>query len=224
LIIIFNGPPGSGKDEAAEYFKQHGLKHFSFKQELFKETIAFFKVNEEWFMKGYEDRSVKEKPEKLLNGMSRRDAMIHVSEDIIKPRYGQSFFGDILASGVDADTNCVISDGGFIEELNPVINKVGTENVILVQLTRDGCDYSTDSRRYFDGTVCDEFVIEYKTAIENKYILNHKFPIKTYRIHNNGSKESFHEVLHKIFSKEVKGKNGRKEAGGQTKDFSREPV
>ncbi len=63
MIIIFNGPPGSGKDEAASYFKRRGFKHLSFKQVLFKETIAFFDVDEEWFMNGYNDRTVKEQPD-----------------------------------------------------------------------------------------------------------------------------------------------------------------
>ena len=64
MIVIFNGPPASGKDEAASLFKQEfGFGNLSFKYQLFKETIEHFKVDKEWFMEGYNDRSQKEKKE-----------------------------------------------------------------------------------------------------------------------------------------------------------------
>jgi len=208
LIVIFNGPPGSGKDEATRFFKTRGFKHLSFKYALFKETISFFGVDEEWFMTGYDDREIKEQPEDLLEGMSRREAMIYVSEDITKPAFGKDIFGVSVASEMEEGRDYVISDGGFVEELMPIINKVGADNIVLVQLTRDGCDFSSDSRRYFDGKLAEEFVIEKKTEILKKYFLPKKFSIKTYRVHNNGSLERFHEVLHKIYEKE---KNDHKE-------------
>lgn len=198
MIVIFNGPPGSGKDEAASYFKQNfGYKSLSFKYALFKETIKHFNVDHDWFMLGYEDRDVKEKPEDLLNGMSRREAMIHVSEDNIKPKYGKSYFGIQVSQEIEADENYAISDGGFIEELEPIIEKVGHNSIVFVQLTREGCSYSSDSRRYYDGVFDEtrEFVLGKRTEIEQEYVLDKQFPIMTYRIHNNASLEQFHSAL-----------------------------
>lgn len=202
MIVLFNGPPGAGKDIAADFFKEKGFKHLSFKYQLFKETIRYFGVEEHWFMEGYNNREHKEMPTSLLGGFSRREAMIHVSEKVIKPRQGLDYFGNLVADEIEPDKNYCISDGGFIDELVPVINKVGTENFVLVQLTRDGCDYSSDSRRYFDGNVIFTYINQYETPIENKYILPHKFDVRTYRVHNNGTLEEFYSVLQKIYEGE----------------------
>lgn len=202
MIIIFNGPPGSGKDEAASYFKRRGFKHLSFKYVLFKETISFFGVDEEWFMNGYNDRSVKERPEEFLEGMSRREAMIYVSEVITKPALGKDIFGVYVANEVEDGMNYAISDGGFEEELVPLINRVGTQNIVLVQLTRDGCDYSSDSRRYFNGRLEKEYIIQKSTDIDREHVLPKEFSIRTYRVHNNGSLNEFHEILRDIYEKE----------------------
>ena len=82
-VVIFNGPPGCGKDAACLLYKNMGYTHLSFKEELFKETFKFFGVSKEWFMKGYENRDIKEKPVPQLKvsgkSFSRRDAMIYVS-------------------------------------------------------------------------------------------------------------------------------------------------
>jgi hypothetical protein len=202
LIIIFNGPPGSGKDEAASYFKLRGFKHISFKYVLFKETTEYFGVSHDWFMQDYNDRKIKERPENALRGFSRREALIHVSEEVIKPVEGLDFFGRCVANEIEEGRDYAISDGGFIEELTPIINKIGTGNIVLVQLTRDGCDYSTDSRRYFDGNLIKEYVLNHQTPIKKQHVLPHKFAISTYRIHNNGAIEDFHGVLQEIYQSE----------------------
>ena len=212
MIILFNGPPGTGKDAAADFFKELGFKHLSFKYQLYKETIRYFGVEEKWFMERYKNRDEKEVPSAYLNHMSCREAMIHVSEDIIKPQKGLDFFGNLVANEIDLSKDYCISDGGFIDELIPVINKVGSENFVLVQLTREGHDYSTDSRRYLDGNLYKEFVISHTTPIEKKYVLPHKFEVKMYRIHNNGALGAFYEVLKNIYEKEVHETRKQREA------------
>lgn len=203
MIVLFNGPPRSGKDEAADFFKLKGFKHLSFKYQLFKETIKYFNIDEEWFMSRYNNRAEKEVPSSLLGHMSCREAMIYVSEKIIKPRKGLDYFGKLVADEIDLTKDYCISDGGFIDELEPVINKIGSDNFTLVQLTRDGCDYSSDSRRYFNGNLIHEFVNEYKTPIDNEYVLPQKFDVRTYRIHNNSTVGAFHSVLQEIHEKEI---------------------
>lgn len=212
MIILFNGPPGTGKDAAADFFKELGFKHLSFKYQLFKETIKYFGVEEKWFMSRYKNRDEKEVPSVYLNHMSCREAMIHVSEDIIKPQKGLDFFGSLVANEIDLNRDYCISDGGFIDEVAPVINKVGSENFVLVQLTREGHDYSTDSRRYLDGNLYEEFVISHTTPVEKKYVLPHKFEVKMYRIHNNGELGAFYEVLQDIYEKEVHETRKQREA------------
>jgi len=201
MIVIFNGPPGSGKDEAASLFKEvFGFGNLSFKYQLFKETINHFEVDKDWFMEGYDDREVKEKKEFALKEMSRREAMIHVSEDIVKPKNGKDYFGRMVAEEIEDGKSYAIADGGFIEELEPIIEKLGEENIVLVQITREGHDFSTDSRRYFDGKLFKEYTIGHETPIEKSFVLDEKFDIKTYRIHNNGSLRNFHNTLMDIHS------------------------
>lgn len=200
MIIIFNGPPGSGKDEAASFFKENfGFKSLSFKYQLFKQTMNHFDVNEEWFMEGYEDREVKEKKCEALNGMSRREAMIYVSEEIIKPKHGKSYFGKMVSEEVEDNVHYAIADGGFIEELEPLVERVGAENIVIVQLTREGHDYSSDSRRYFNGNLIKEYAINGTTSIDKEYVLPEELNIRTYRIHNNGSVRNFHDVLTNVY-------------------------
>jgi hypothetical protein len=202
MIFLFNGPPRSGKDAAADYFKDQGYKHLSFKYQLYKETAKYFGINYDWFMERYDDRTVKEVPHVDLGHMSCREAMIYVSEKVVKPKRGLDYFGRQVADEIDLNKDYAISDGGFVDELIPVINKVGSNNFVLVQLTREGEDYSTDSRRYFDGNVVHEYVNSHKTLINKKYVLNHKFNVKTYRIHNNGTLTDFHSVLEDLYLKE----------------------
>ena len=199
MIVIFNGPPASGKDEAASLYKEKfGFGNLSFKYQLFKETIKHFEVDERWFMEGYNDRDQKEKKEFALEGMSRREAMIHVSEDIIKPKKGLDYFGRSVAEEIEEDNNYALADGGFVEELEPIIEKVGAENIVIVQLTREGHDYSSDSRKYFNGNIISETKIGHQTEVDKAYVLKEEMDIRTYRIHNNGSLHNLQKALESI--------------------------
>jgi len=203
MIILFNGPPASGKDCAADLFKTKGYKHLSFKYQLFKETFKYFDVSEDWFMTDYDNRDVKERASVHLGGFSRREAMIHVSENVIKPKRGLDYFGKMVAEEIDPNKDYVISDGGFSHELFPIINKIGAKNFVLVQLVRDGCDYSTDSRRYFNGNIVREYVISSRTEIDTKYMQDYKFDVRTHRIHNNGTVADLHNALNAIHKEET---------------------
>ena len=199
MIVIFNGPPASGKDEAASLFKDnYGFGNLSFKYQLFKETIKHFDVDKRWFMEGYNDRTQKEKSEFALQGMSRREAMIHVSEDIIKPKKGLDYFGKSVAEEIEEGKNYALADGGFVEELEPIIERVGAENIVIVQLTREGCDYSSDSRKNFNGRLVNEWTVGHQTPIDKAYVLKEEMDIKTYRVHNNGSLHNLHDALETI--------------------------
>lgn len=206
MIVIFNGPPGSGKDAACEFLtKTYGYTHLSFKTQLFKETFKFFGVSKGWFMKGYDDRSIKENPVPQLKihgkKLSRREAMIYVSENYLKPKYGKSYFGDILVGQIkDPNDLYCISDGGFIEEFQPIINNFGTENITIVQLSRNGCSFSNDSRKYLNGDLIQSFILGNKTDIDKSYCIDLGYNVKTYRIHNNGSLEMFNQAITKVLN------------------------
>lgn len=208
MIVLFNGPPGSGKDLAADFYKKLGFKHLSFKYQLYRETCNYFDCDYDWFMEGYDNREVKEIPSMLLGHMSRREAMIYVSEEVIKPKKGLDYFGQLVAGEIQDGKDYCISDGGFIDELIPVVDRVGTDKFVLVQLTRDGHDYSSDSRRYFKGKdLKDEYVLGgVKTPIDSQYVLPHTFDVTMYRIHNNSTIEDFEDALQDIHCTEFEYK------------------
>ena len=223
-VVIFNGPPGCGKDAACLIYKNMGYTHLSFKEELFKETFRFFGVSKEWFMEGYENRAIKEEPVSELQiagkKLSRRDAMIYVSEKYIKVKYGKDYFGKQLAKQMTTEGLFCVSDGGFQEELSAIINRFGAESITIVQLTREGCDFSSDSRRYFNGNLIQEFMLGKETPIVKCHFLPDQFPIRTYRVHNNDSIESFHRTLQTIHEKESNDRKiNQKDEGGPDTDI-----
>jgi len=202
MIVLFNGPPGSGKDHAADYYKRLGFKHLSFKFQLYNEVVKYFKVDKDWFMERYNNRAVKEVPSPLLGNMSCREAMIYVSEKVIKPKKGLDYFGNMVAREIDLSKNYAISDGGFIHELIPVLEKVGNDNFVLVQITREDHDFSSDSRRYFKGNNPHyEYVLGKRTPIDEAFVLSPGFSVKTFRIHNNSTIKDFESALRDIYSK-----------------------
>lgn len=202
MNFVFNGPPGSGKDEACHLLKTtYGYKHLQFKDQLFVETTEHFGVSLTWFMTDYTDRSLKEKPRPELNGMSKREALIHVSENVVKPKYGKEYFGKKTAEKVDPSINYCFSDGGFVEEIHPLINKLGHENLCIVQLYRTGCSFSSDSRNYIDGILIEELGTKDSDSSFQK--TEPQIPIRMYRIHNNTSVSDFHQMIREILRKEA---------------------
>jgi hypothetical protein len=206
MYIIFNGPPRSGKDEACRFLvSNYSFKHLQFKDELFKETADHFGVSLEWFMQGYnsvhEGVILKEIPRKELNGLSKRKALIYVSEEIIKPKFGKNYFGVKTAEKIDQVSSYCFSDGGFIEEVSSLINIIGQENICIVQLVRDGCNFSSDSRNYMYGILQEEFGHK-SNFIENNQKDNY-IPIRMYRLYNNTSVSDFHQSIRKILGKEA---------------------
>lgn len=219
MILLFNGPPGSGKDEACSYFCQYPyyFKHLSFKHELFKATISHFQVDYNWFFDGY-TREQKDISDPFLDGHSRRSALIYVSGEIYKPAHGKDIWGKQVASNINGNEDICISDLGFESELAPIINKVGDESIAIVQLTRDGCDFKADSRRYIKGLFQEEFILGKSTEIDQEFILPNILPIRVYHIHNNGTLDDFRQTLKSIHEKEQNVFPESKEG------FSRKPI
>lgn len=161
VSIILNGPPGSGKDTIGDMlqdalhdiiYNDRMLKQYDyervtinqFKEKLFELTMAIYSVGYETFFELYNDRKLKETPSHLFNGLSPRQAMIHVSENVIKPSFGQNYFGEAAAKILENGIN-IFTDGGFDDELIPIKEK---SFVYVIHLYRDGHTFKNDSRNY----------------------------------------------------------------------------
>lgn len=168
-IVLFNGPPRSGKDTATDFamdiLGNRGAK-YRFAQPLKNAIHAMF---------GYADvkvehfNSVKDVSLDAFHGMTPRQAYIWLSEEVVKPKFGHDFWANVAVTSIKQLKKpvIVISDCGFVEEAKLLINAFGKENVAIVHLERNGTDFSKDSRNYIsvegvslyrivnDGTVHD---------------------------------------------------------------------
>ena len=152
-IVILNGPPGSGKDTIAKLLmEQLDCEVHTMKAPMFKIAMASVCCSEEEFMQRYEDRSLKEEPWDVAGGRSIRELMIEVSENWVKPSLGKKQFGLLAAHRASqAKTGMVIfSDGGFVEETEAIMETFGSNNVLCIQLHREGYNFDNDSRGYLE--------------------------------------------------------------------------
>lgn len=161
--VVLNGPPGCGKDTIANILVGKGdtdignfipmVKH-QFKDALYEHTAKHFNVDLDRFIHFASDRELKDSTSLAgLGGRTPRQALIHVSEDIFKPRFGNNYFGKVEAERVreligrmDSSTTVIYPDGGFpdeVLELDAVF-----DHVLIIRLHRDGFDFSGDSRDY----------------------------------------------------------------------------
>jgi hypothetical protein len=90
--------------------------------------------------------------------LSIREAMIYISEIIMKPRFGANFFGVARAKAIVDGEIAVDSSTGFIEELPPLIERLGQENILLIRVHREGATFEGDSRNYIPDGVIDNTV------------------------------------------------------------------
>lgn len=162
MIIILNGPAGCGKDTLANILKQRGWATSEFKHTMFAVAVAMSGMEEADFMRDYNNREVKEAPQKHLGGMSYRQFMIHISEAVMKPIFGDNVFGLRSAEKcilpAKLGLNIVFSDGGFIDEVRALHN-FGYE-VVVVRLRREGFSFDGDSREYLYPDFCSSFDVQ----------------------------------------------------------------
>lgn len=148
IVILFNGPPRAGKSEAARYVSTvFGAKVFNFKDKLVALTKEIYNISDEdW--KDYYSRDNKDtKAIPNADGKTAREALIFVSEGIIKPLFGKDYFGKCAVETIkNSEKMLVCGDCGFDQEVRPVIDHFGKDRVFLVKITRDGCSFKNDSR------------------------------------------------------------------------------
>ncbi len=209
-IVIFNGPPTSGKDAGCEFLKTNkGFTHIEFKKQLFEDVLEYFNVDREWFFSEYFMPNKDFKEEKL-GGKSRREALIHVSENIKKKEHGPGYYGECAANSMeDLNGNYCISDGGFVSELDQIINKFGKDEIVFIRLYRDDCDFSNDSRRYIRFNNLVEEKVCGSASDVSKYeeqFFPESVNVNGYIVHNNGSIVDLYQTIEDI----VKAHNDRK--------------
>lgn len=160
LIVVFNGPPNSGKDHAAKAMSEHyAAPQFEMKAPLRKFAHDYLAAFFNWDYAQAEKMCNDIEASKILKdtytiaafgGRTWRQMLIHISEDVVKPLFGKDAFGRAAAQAVyNSDSPiCFFSDGGFQIEIEE-LRKVGT--VLVIQISRQGCSWGADSRGYVNG-------------------------------------------------------------------------
>lgn len=147
-VIILNAPANSGKDFVALELIQHfGYNHLEFKAPMYQIAQAITGLSKKAFFDIYNDRDKKEVEQPEFLGFSPRGLMIHISEKFIKPTFGKEFFGNCLANKIVMNDVNIVTDSGFPEELKPVIDEVGAENVYVIRFNRNGSEFESDDSR-----------------------------------------------------------------------------
>lgn len=148
-IVILNAPPASGKDTIANTLvKLHGFRKLEFKQRIYDIAKSILGDSFSQFQKDLANREAKEVPQDYLGSISPRQFMIKVSEDWIKPLFGDEYFGVAAAEAASKSIkhHVVFPDGGFPDEILP-LRELGVP-VVAIRLYREGYDFGSDSRRY----------------------------------------------------------------------------
>ena len=152
-VIILNAPPSCGKDCIAEHL--NGIHSSSaitpFKEALYQLTAEHYKLDFDTVVELCTNRETKEEGHPYFTGSTPRQALIHVSEVVTKPKLGKGFFGKVLSQTVDSlgVQYAFVPDGGFPEELEEVAKN---HDVLVIRLHRDELNFEGDSRNYLYPT------------------------------------------------------------------------
>lgn len=154
-VFIINAPPQSGKDTLANGLQDmFGFVHVRFKTALYEIMKTMYGMHD-CDIERYSHKDRKDRKGKFYHGedgRSFREHLIEVSEDLIKPVFGNDYFGKALADEIEGTPGelFVVSDGGFVEEVEAVVQRFGKENVFCVYIvnpTVKSFEDSGDSRR-----------------------------------------------------------------------------
>ena len=175
-IILLNAPPGAGKDFAAQFLVKNvrDCRLDKFARLLKERTHALY---------GFPDRDFtyyeysKDIPSTDFLGLTPREAYIRVSETYFKPTHGNRVFGELLSKELNniPEEVIAISDSGFCEEAEVLIEKYGTNNVLLIKIHREGCDFSEDSRDYIELHVLSKWILNKGDASFEEEVLSFVF-------------------------------------------------
>lgn len=159
-VILLNGPPGSGKDTAANFLKSRLLhpRLRKFATHVKEGTHAILGLVDHHHRPLPHDHFESSKNLSLpeFYGMTPRQAYIWFSEEVMKPKFGKAVFGAIEARKIVAEESpqdyyhalYIFSDSGFADEAREIVKLVGAENVFLFNIHRAGCTFAGDSRSY----------------------------------------------------------------------------
>lgn len=198
-VVFLNGPPGCGKDLVASHLVQYlAFERMKFAATIKRMAAAMLGISAESVERLKETEfAILSKETKITDGAfgterfvygekdTLRRLLIRISEEFLKPTYGNTIFGRIAAKELLRSSYplIVFTDSGFIEEADTVIRTVGRGNAVLIRLHREGCDFRNDSRGYLPDIAGENRDIENNrpiahTAAQVAVVIRNHFKIE----------------------------------------------
>ena len=153
-LLLLNGPPGCGKDTVATALKNYAQqKGLNVRNVVIMKCAAPIKAAYPSLLgRTNSDELDLLKDEEYL-GVPRgiRKVQIALSEDVMKPIFGQDIFARILAKKVaclHSNILCIISDCGFMTEYKYLFYRTPRNNFLTLRLSRGNTTFEGDSRSY----------------------------------------------------------------------------
>jgi len=106
----------------------------------------------------YQKTHFHENNDERLVDISIRQAMIYVSECLMKPTFGHDYFGLARINSMEDSEIAIDDSAGFEEELYPAIEKIGQDNILLLRVHGRGEFAVNDSRSFIPDGVIDNTV------------------------------------------------------------------
>lgn len=183
-IVLFNGPPRSGKSFGAAcvaHFVRENMpwtqpRILDFAEPLKKAAHALYCAFHPW---GYYDMPEAEHLKGLASGdflgLSPREAYIALSEEYMKVKHGEEVMGFLMRKRMlkeKATQVFIIPNNGFLPELEPLVNFVGQRNVLIIEVHVAGKTFDGDSRDYVGDAAKEKYphinVIKLPNVFGNK--------------------------------------------------------
>ena len=190
-VVLLNGPPKSGKDTIADALVQAVGPLWSVNYKLssvLKATArAMFSLSDTQYNAVERPENKDKKGYAGLSNKSWREVLISLSEDYIKPTYGEDFFGIAAAKAINTFSisgysHVFISDSGFREEAETLVTMCPTCNFTLARLYRVGTNFSKDSRSLWpNNSLMNEISIMNEGTVDQavRDILSHLQKLET---------------------------------------------
>lgn len=152
-LIGLSGPPRSGKDTLATAIQLELTNRFEIGSQIIALSMPMRHTVYAMLGRVYEQTHYEENkdvPNDALGGKTIRQAMIALSEQHVKPVYGDGFWGRALIGHIRSPYPWVVivSDMGFQAEVDVFVEEFGSDNCLWPWLRRPGHSFAHDSRRY----------------------------------------------------------------------------
>jgi len=158
-LYLFNGAPRSGKDTVCEHFTKMFCEDLElaelvkFAAPIKRAASAIYCGNNRNQFDKYDTALLKDTVQDIFMGKTCREVQIAISENFLKPYHSKRIFGELAANYIDdayrdGIRHIFVSDSGFREEAEVMVERYGVGNVFLFRIHREGFTFAGDSRNY----------------------------------------------------------------------------